>query len=66
MTWSKVMRGAYINGGYMIISESIAWVESFGYVIEGQPINDWCLFVGGDFMSSHETLREAKIFSEWI
>tara|TARA_B100000900_G_scaffold411773_2_gene432150 strand:+ start:1951 stop:2160 length:210 start_codon:yes stop_codon:yes gene_type:complete len=63
--WTRLRRGAYISGGYMIISESIVGVDSFGYDATGHDW-DWCLFVGGVFISSHKTLWEAKFFSEWI
>ena len=66
--WERLMRGAYSDGGWMIISESLVGVDSFDHEAP-EAEHDWVLFMGGKYISSHRTLREAKqwaaFVSEW-
>tara|TARA_R100000458_G_C8245995_1_gene223941 strand:- start:14 stop:226 length:213 start_codon:yes stop_codon:yes gene_type:complete len=66
--WERIMRGAYTDGGWMIISKSLVGVDSFDYEAP-EAKHDWVLFRGGHFVSSHPTLTEAKqwaaVVCEW-
>jgi len=56
------MRGAYINGGWMIISESTVGVDAFDYEAP-EAEHDWVIFCGGDHLGDKRTLKEAKMFA---
>ena len=57
--WERIMSGAYSSGGWMIISESKVGVDGFGYEAPDAE-HDWVFFIGGEYISSHPTLKEAK------
>ena len=64
--WDRVMRGAYISGGWMIISESIVGVDGFDYEAP-QAENDWVIFCAGEHIGDKRTLKEAKKYADaWI
>ena len=64
--WERLMRGAYINGGWMIISESKVGVDGFNYEAP-EAEHDWVIFCGGEHLGDKRTLKEAKMFANaWI
>tara|TARA_R110000824_G_scaffold379074_1_gene570900 strand:+ start:85 stop:315 length:231 start_codon:yes stop_codon:yes gene_type:complete len=64
--WDRVMRGAYINGGWMIISESIVGVDGFDYKAP-EAEYDWVIFCGGEHIGDKATLTEAKKYADaWV
>ena len=66
MSWMRVQKGAYISGGWMIISESRVGVDGFDYEAP-EAEYDWVIFQGGEHIGDKRTLAEAKKYADaWV
>ncbi len=61
--WERIMAGAYIDGGWMIISESTVGVDAYGYEAP-EAKHDWVIFQGGEHIGDKPTLAEAKKYAD--
>lgn len=65
MTWAKLMKGIYQDGGWFIINQKDVDVEGFGYQVDKDSLT-WCVYGGGKQKSSHNTLWEAKTWAGFL